>query len=176
MKLKRASHCVYQIRYHIVFCIKYRRGLLVVEERCEYLKQVLKEISERYWFEIERKCPRGIFPWDTSLEMGTDGDHIHLFVGAAPKYVPSRVMQILKSISARELFKRFPELRQQLWGGEFWSDGGYIGTVGDGVNSAEGGRGKLLSAHFLEIVKRYIQEQGSEEEKARVQQMRLFPL
>jgi putative transposase len=51
--------------------------------------------------------------------MGTDGDHIHLFVGAAPKYAPSRFMQILKSISAREMFKRFPELRKQLWGGEF---------------------------------------------------------
>lgn len=71
-------------------------------------------------------------------------------------------MQILKSISAREIFARFPEIRKQLWGGEFWSDGGYIGTVGDGVNT--------------EKVKRYIQEQGSEEEKARAQQMRLFSL
>ena len=128
-------------------CCKYRRGLLILDERCEYLKQVLKEIGERYWLEIE--------------EMGTDGDHIHLFVGAAPKYAPSRVMQIIKSISAREMFKRFPELRKQLWGGEFWSDGGYIGTVGDGINS--------------EIIKRYIKEQGSEQEKAKVQQLRLFP-
>jgi putative transposase len=148
MELKRASHCVYQIRYHMVFCIKYRRGLLRVEERCDYLKQIFHEIGQRYWFEME--------------EMGTDGDHVHLFVGAAPKYAPSRVMQILKSISAREMFKRFPELRRQLWGGEFWSDGGYIGTVGDGVNT--------------EIVKRYIQEQGDEKEKARIQQLTLFPI
>jgi putative transposase len=148
MKVQRASHCVYQIRYHMVFCVKYRRSLLVVEERCEYLKQVFREIGERYWFELE--------------EMGTDGDHVHVFVGAAPKYSPSRVMQVLKSISAREMFTRFPELRKQLWGGELWSDGGYIGTVGDGVNS--------------EVVSRYIQEQGSEEEKARVKQLRLFPL
>ncbi|MFM7425956.1 MAG: IS200/IS605 family transposase [Elainella sp.] len=148
MKVQRASHCVYQIRYHMVFCVKYRRSLLVVEERCEYLKQVLREIGERYWFELE--------------EMGTDGDPVYVFVGAAPKYSPSRVMQVLKSISAREMFTRFPELRKQLWGGEFWSDGGYIGTVGDGVNS--------------EIVRRYIQEQGSEEEKVRVKQLRLFPL
>ena len=132
----------------MVFCIKYRRSLLVFEERCQYLKQVFKEIGERYWFELE--------------EMGTDGDHVHVFVGAAPKYAPSRVMQILKSISAREMFAKFPEIRKQLWGGEFWSDGGYIGTVGDGVNS--------------EIVRRYIREQGSEEEKARAKQLRLFPL
>ena len=148
MEVKRASHCVYQIRYHMVFCIKYRRKLLAMEERCEYLKQIFHEIGERYWFEME--------------EMGTDGDHVHLFIGAAPKYAPSRVMQIVKSISAREMFKRFPELRRQLWGGEFWSDGGYIGTVGDGVNT--------------EIVRRYIQEQGSEDEKAHVQQMQLFTL
>jgi len=148
MKVQRASHCVYQIRYHMVFCIKYRRSLLVVEERCDYLKQVFKEIGERYWFELE--------------EMGSDGDHVHVFVGAAPKYAPSRVMQILKSISAREMFARFPELRKQLWGGELWSDGGYIGTVGDGVKS--------------EIVRRYIREQGSEEEQARAKQLKLFPL
>ncbi|MFN9176383.1 MAG: IS200/IS605 family transposase [Synechocystis sp.] len=148
MKVKKASHCVYQIRYHMVFCVKYRRGLLMMEERCVYLKTILKEIAERYWFELE--------------EMGTDGDHIHIFVGAAPKYAPSRVMQIIKSITAREMFNRFPELRKQLWGGEFWSDGGYIGTVGDGVNS--------------EIVKKYIQDQGSSEEKSKVQQLQLFPL
>lgn len=148
MKVKKASHCVYQIRYHMVFCVKYRRGLLTMEERCAYLKIILKEIAERYWFELE--------------EMGTDGDHIHIFVGAAPKYAPSKVMQIIKSITAREMFKRFPELRKQLWGGEFWSDGGYIGTVGDGVNS--------------EIVKRYIQEQGSLEEKSKIKQLQLFPL
>lgn len=148
MELKKASHCVYQIRYHMVFCIKYRRGLLAMEERSDYLRQIFHEIGQRYWFEME--------------EMGTDGDHVHLFVGAAPKYAPSRVMQILKSISAREMFKRFPELRRQLWGGEFWSDGGYIGTVGDSVNS--------------EIVRRYIREQGDDKEKAHIQQLTLFPI
>ena len=132
----------------MVFCVKYRRGLLGLEEHFNYLKQIFHEIGQRYWFEME--------------EMGTDGDHVHLFVGAAPKYSPSRVMQILKSISAREMFKGFPELRRQLWGGEFWSDGGYIGRVGDGVNT--------------EIVKRYIQEQGDEKEKAHIQQLTLFPI
>ena len=93
-------------------------------------------------------------------ELETDGDHVHLFVGAAPKSSPSRIMQILKSISAREMFKRFPELRRQLWGVEFWRDGGYIGTVGDGVNT--------------EIVKRYIQDPGDEKEKAHLHQLTLF--
>lgn len=144
MELKRSNHCVYQIRYHLVFCVKYRRKLLKPKERCEYLKY----IGERYSFELE--------------EMGTDGDHIHVFVGAAPKYAPSRVMQILKNISAREMFKRFPEIRKQLWGGELWNDGGYIGTVGDGVTS--------------EIVKSYVREQGSGEAKENEEQIQLFGL
>ena len=110
------------------------------------MKHIFREIAERYWFELE--------------EMGTDGDHVHLFVGAAPKYAPSRVMQILKSISAREMFKHFPEIRKQLWGGEFWSDGGYIGTVGDGVTS--------------EVVKKYVREQGSGKDKEK--QIELFKL
>ncbi|MEM9157362.1 MAG: IS200/IS605 family transposase, partial [Cyanobacteria bacterium P01_F01_bin.33] len=130
MELKRSSHCVYQIRYHMVFCVKYRRKLLKSKERCEYLKYIFGEIAERYGLELK--------------EMGTDGEHIHLFVGAAPKYEPSRVMQIVKSLSVRELFKKFPEMHKQLWGGEFWHDGGYIGTVGDGVTN--------------EIVKRYVRE------------------
>ena len=83
-----------------------------------------------------------------------------IFIGATPKYAPSRVMQIIKSISAREMFSQFPGLRKKLWGGSYWSDGGYIGTVGDGTT--------------VEIVKKYIQEQGSEKEKEQYSQLKLF--
>jgi len=71
MELKRASHCVYQIRYHMVFCVKYRRQLLALEERCEYLKQTFHEIVQRYWLDME--------------EMGTDGDHVHLLKSDRPR-------------------------------------------------------------------------------------------
>jgi putative transposase len=60
-------------------------------------------------------------------------------------------MQIIKSITAREFIKRFPEVRKQLWGSEFWSDGGYIGTVGDGVTA--------------DIIRDYVESQGTKEEK-----------
>jgi putative transposase len=69
-------------------------------------------------------------------------------------------MQIIKSIVARELFKRFPDIKKQLWGGHFWSEGGYIGTVGDGVTS--------------EIVKEYINNQGAKEERESFAQLKLF--
>ena len=69
-------------------------------------------------------------------------------------------MQTIKSITARELFKRYPEIKKQLWGGEFWSDGGYIGTVGDGITT--------------EIIRNYIETQGTPEEKEHYAQMKLF--
>ena len=106
----------------------------------------LCQIEKRYCFEFDA--------------IGTDGDHVHIFVGAAPRYAPSRVMQILKSIAAKQMFKAFPEIKKELWGGEFWSDGGYIGTVGEGVTA--------------EIIRDYIERQGTSEEKEGYKQMNLL--
>jgi putative transposase len=115
MELRHANHCVYKIRYHMVFCMKSRKNLLLDAEIISFLKTICFEIGERYCFEFDA--------------IGTDGDHVHLFVGIEPKYSPSRVMQIIKSITARQIFKEYPEIKEQLWSGELWSDGGYIGTV-----------------------------------------------
>jgi len=146
MEVESGGHCIYQIRYHMVMCVKYRKQLLATKEHGEGLAEILREIGARYWYRIE--------------DIGTDGDHVHVFVGAAGRWAPSRIMQVLKSISARELFRRFPRIKKQLWGGEFWSDGGYIGTVGDGVTE--------------EIIRKYIQQQGSQEEKKLSRQLKLF--
>ena len=69
-------------------------------------------------------------------------------------------MQIIKSITARKIFKEYPEIRKQLWGGELWSDGGYIGTVGDGTTSY--------------IITNYVQNQGNQEEKQAYKQMKII--
>jgi len=69
-------------------------------------------------------------------------------------------MQIIKRITARKIFKEYPEIRKQLWGGELWSDGGYIGTVGDGTTS--------------DIITNYVQNQGSQEEKQAYKQMKII--
>ena len=121
----------------MVFSVKYRRKLLQYNDRINYIKSICLEIGERYWFDFDA--------------IGTDGDHIHIFVGAAPRYSPSKVMQIVKSITAREFFKRFPEIKKLLWGGEFWSDGGYVGTVGDGVTA--------------DLVRNYVEKQGTKGRK-----------
>ena len=130
----------------MVMCVKCRKQLLKPTDYRQSLVSILREIGRRYWFEIE--------------EVGTDGDHVHVFVGAAGRWAPSRIMQVLKSLSAREMFRAHPEIRKTLWGGEFWSDGGYIGTVGEGTTE--------------EIVKKYIQEQGTPTEKAMYRQLALF--
>ena len=69
-------------------------------------------------------------------------------------------MQVTKSITARQIFKQYPEIKKQLLGGELWSDGGYIGIVGDGTTS--------------DVVKNYIENQGNQEEKEAYNQMKIF--
>ncbi len=92
MELRRANHCVYKIRYHMVFCLKYRKNLFLGTELINFLKNLCFEISERYCFEFE--------------VIGSDGDHVHLFVGAEPKYSPSKVMQIIKSREEKEAYQQ----------------------------------------------------------------------
>jgi putative transposase len=115
--------------------MKYRRKILVRPEYIDYLTTLVKKISERYEFEIE--------------ELGSDGDHIHILVSAPPRYAPSKIMQILKSITGRMMFQKFPEIKKQLWGGELWSDGGFVGTIGQTLG--------------LENMKKYIKRQGNKD-------------
>jgi len=132
MEVEHACHCTYRIRYHMVFVLKYRKKLIMEKVPIDFVKKLMFEIGERYWLKFEA--------------IGMEEDHMHIVVGAAPRYSPSRIMQIVKSISAKEIFKEFPEIRGFLWGGEFWSDGGHIDTVSD-----RGG---------LEKIKKYVEEQG----------------
>ena len=115
----------------MVFVLKYRKNL-ITRDIFDFFKTICKGIEDRYFLKFDA--------------LGSDGDHMHLVVEAAPRYSPSRVMQICKSITAIQIFKNFPEVKEELWGGEFWSDGGHIDSVGDG-------RG-------LEEVKSYVKKQG----------------
>ena len=133
MQVRHASHCTYRIRYHMVFVLKYRKKLLT-PEIFDFIKIICKGIELRYYFHFDA--------------LGSDGDHLHLVVEGAPRYAPSHIMQMCKSILAKQVFKQFPELREELWGGEFWSDGGHIDTVGDGKG--------------LDAIKKYVLSQGQD--------------
>ncbi len=118
--IKRTSHAVYDLKYHVVWIPKYRK-MILKGDLAKRLKVIFQEIAERYEFEIDT--------------MEVKDDHVHLFLSAPPRYSPARVVQVMKSISAKMVFKEFPEVKKQLWGGEFWSDGYFVRSVGDKVTS-----------------------------------------
>lgn len=130
-ELVRKSHNVSLLMYHFVFVAKYRR-LVLTEEVDGLLKEMCLEITKRY--EI-------LF-----IEIGTEGDHVHLLIQSVPMYSPSKIVKIVKSITAREIFAQIPSVKEKLWGGEFWSAGYFVSTVGEHANE--------------EVIRQYIMNQG----------------
>ena len=128
-------HCAFDAHYHIVFPVKYRKALLVPEVE-QKLKEISTALSERYDLEME--------------QIGADLDHVHLLCSFHPKYGGGQVVRLFKSITARQLFKTFPWIKTELWGGEFWSDGYYLSTVST--------RGDW------KVVERYVRNQGKKPE------------
>jgi putative transposase len=116
MAVVKTHHNAYDAHYHLVFPVKYRKALLDHDVSLAIVR-IAHEIALRYDIDFER--------------IGTDQDHIHLLCSFPPKYSGSQVVGLFKSITARELFKQFPALKKELWGGEFWSDGFYLATVSE---------------------------------------------
>lgn len=109
------KHNVSILLYHFVCSAKY--GGLVFSESVDLsLKEICIEISKRYDI---------IF-----IEIGTDSDHVHFLIQSVPVESPSKIFRTVKSITVKEIFKRHPEVKNKLWGGEFWSKGFYVNTVG----------------------------------------------
>jgi putative transposase len=117
MTIKRTSHAVYDTSYHLVWCPKYRKKIFEGSEIQERAEQLIREISDEYGFEI--------------IEMQVDVEHVHILLSFPPKRSIGEVVRIIKSNSARELFREFPWLKRRLWSGELWEDGYFARTVGD---------------------------------------------
>jgi len=141
--VRKGYHCVWQIHYHIVFPVKYRKVLLD-EEVVEIIRGTAIGIGQRYAIEMEA--------------IGMDKDHIHILCSSHPKMSPGEIVRIFKSITGREVFRRKPLVRKELWGGEFWADGYYVATVGERGN--------------WRTVEEYILSQGKTKEELR--QLELF--
>ena len=142
MGVRRTKHAVYELKYHLVWVPKYRARILGGEVS-KYLKDVFKQIAEEYEFKID--------------VMEVIEDHVHMFIEAPPSYSPSDLVQIMKSISAREVFKKFPKMRKAMWSGKIWNEGYYVRSVGDKVTS--------------EVIKKYIEYQRQEDD---VSQLKMF--
>ena len=139
MSIYRSNHKVYELKYHFVLVIKYRKSLFS-EDVSNYLKSIFEGICYKYDFVLET--------------IGFDNNHVHLMIQTRPKSSPSDIFQILKSISARYVFKKFPKLKTSLWGGKFWSADGYVGSVGEGKNA--------------DIIRSYIKRQGQSDKNLKL--------
>ena len=127
--------------------MKYRRKALT-ESAERALKEVCLEIQKR--FEIR------------FIEIGADQDHVHFLLQSVPALSPSRIAQIVKGLTARHIFHEYPEIRELLWGGNFWTSGFYMNTVGQYANE--------------DVIKRYVQNQGRQYKRIYRSQLSLFDL
>ena len=132
--------------YHLVFPAKYRRA--VIDRHVdEVLRDVCLEIEKRYQVKF--------------LEIGIDKDHVHFLVQSVPTYSVTKLVTLIKSLTAREVFRRCPQVKRKLWGGEFWTDGHFASTVGK-----HGGEATIA---------KYVKKQGQEYQKVHEdRQLELF--
>ena len=135
-------HNVSECYYHIQITVKYRKAL--INKKTE--KVILESISgikERYAIEVSH--------------VGFDQNHVHLLTRFLPKYSGGQVIKLVKSLSAKAVFREVPEVKDELWGGEFWTDGYYIATISGKGNKA--------------VIEKYIKNQGREKD---IEQLKLF--
>ena len=130
------NHNVTVLLYHLVFPAKYRRAVFDAQVD-EVLKDVCLGIAERCQMKF--------------LEIGTDKDHVHFLVQSVPTYSVTRIVTLIKSLTAREIFKQCPQVKKQLWGGEFWTDGYFASTVGKHGNE--------------QMIGNYVRKQGNTYQK-----------
>ena len=130
--------------YHIVCPLKYRKEI-ITEEIGETLKEICIEISDRYEIHF--------------IEIGYEPNHVHFLVQSVPKLSVSEISRTIKSITAKQLFQRHPEIELKLWGGNFWTSGYYSNTVGQYANE--------------EVIRKYVESQGKHKEYKKIHQGQL---
>ena len=142
--LIRKSHNVSLLMYHFVCVAKYRR-LVITDEVDQVLREICVELEKRYEIRF--------------LEIGAEGDHIHFLIQSVPMYSPTKIVTKVKSITAKEIFFQVPSVKKQLWGGEFWSDGYFVSTVGEHATE--------------DVIRQYIKNQGKNGMERRLSPRRL---
>ncbi len=137
------SHNKTVLLYHLVFPAKYRRKVFNQEIE-NTLVEICIEISERYEINF--------------VEIGNDEDHVHFLIQGVPKMPVSRIVQIVKSITAREIFLKHQKVKKLLWGGNLWTSGFYANTVGQYASE--------------ETIRNYVRDQGKEYNKLHTGQLK----
>lgn len=121
--------------YHIVFPVKYRKKIITKE-----IENTIKEV-----------CCNGIeLGYEIKfIEIGLDLDHIHFLIQGIPSMSVSKMITIIKSITAKEVFNKHPYIKKELYGGNLWTSGYYVNTVGEYANR--------------EVIINYVRSQGQKE-------------
>lgn len=144
---RRSSHSVWDCRYHLVFSTKRRRRALRLLEERTYCEKLLRRAAEAYDMNV--------------LVIEVDVDHVHMYMEIPPQLSVGKAVRILKSLSARYMFKKFPQLKRTFWSGEMWSPSYFVRSVGEGVTA--------------ETVRRYIEAHDDKAAGAESVQAELFP-
>ena len=131
--------------YHLVFPVKYRRKI-IEDSISSYMKEVCIEIGDKYEMQF--------------VEIGTDEDHVHFLIQSVPTMSIDNIVRIIKSITAKQIFKFFPGIKKELWGGNFWTSGYYANTVGQYGN--------------VDVIRKYVENQGRKYNQIHVQQLSLW--
>ena len=134
MEIRKTSHARYELWYHLAFSTKYRKRVFSEEKTRQDTAQLFREIAEHYDMELG--------------QIEVLSDHVHLTLTAPPRIAPSKAVAILKSVSTKLLFKRYKWLKNLYWGGEVWSGGYFVRSIGSGINR--------------EAIEKYIKEQSEE--------------
>jgi putative transposase len=145
--LHRSSHSVWDCRYHLVFSTKRRRRALKPGEQQEYCEKLLRRAAAHYDMNV--------------LAIEVDLDHVHIYLEIPPQLSVGKAVRVLKSLSARYMFKKFPQLKRAFWSGEMWSPSYFVRAVGQGVTA--------------EMVKRYIEAHADKTAETESVQAELFP-
>jgi len=132
-ELDKGSHSVYALQYHLVQCVKYRRKVLIDEPIIQLLKDKTHEISNTFQVNV--------------LNIECDKDHFHMIFKAKPTLDLPKYLNVVKTITSREIQRKFPEVKKMLWNGKFWSRSYFLATTGQVT---------------LEALKKYVENQGDE--------------
>ena len=123
MVTRKTSHARYDLWYHIVWCTKYRKKIFLNPKIAQRVKIIFQTIASHYDMHIG--------------EIKILSDHLHMSISAPPRIAPARIVQILKSVSTRILFREFPGLKNEYWGGEIWIGGYFVRSVGPGITKEQ---------------------------------------
>ena len=130
-KLDKGAHSVYALQYHFVQVVKYRKEVFENHEIIDFLKQKVREISERFEVNV--------------LNIECDKDHFHMIFKAKPTLDIPKYINAIKTITSREIQRNFPEVKTKLWKGIFWSPSYFLATTGQVT---------------LDVLKKYVEDQG----------------